>query len=127
MSTNCRFAVDEKGYVIDTVNVANSGKVYPLQRDLEGDKHLRESILLWRLCELTDKLIINLRPMQESWGREYKPRNEEADAIACAMLAAIRASQLNTFDPALSIQHQFDGKLRRQKEHTQDFTSLALF
>jgi hypothetical protein len=41
------------------------------------------------------------------------------------MLATIRASQLNTFDPALSIQHQFDGKLRREKEPTQDFTSLG--
>jgi hypothetical protein len=30
-------------------------------------------------------------------------------------------------DPSLSIQHKFDGTLRRQKKHTQDFTSLALF
>ena len=43
------------------------------------------------------------------------------------MLDTIRASHLNTFDPALSIQHKFDGKLRRQKKHTQDFTSLSLF
>jgi hypothetical protein len=43
------------------------------------------------------------------------------------MLDTIRASHLNTFDPALSVQHKFDGKLRRQKEHTQHFTSLALF
>jgi hypothetical protein len=43
------------------------------------------------------------------------------------MLSAIRASHLNTFDPALSVQHKFDGKLKRQKKHTQDFTSLALF
>ena len=27
----------------------------------------------------------------------------------------------------MSIQHKFDGKLRRQKKHTQDFTSLSLF
>jgi hypothetical protein len=126
MSTNCRFTFDEKGYVIDTVNVANSGKFYCYQRDPD-DKHLRERILMIRLHELTDKLIINLRPMQESWGREYKPWNEEADAIAWAMLYTIKASHLNTFDPALSVQHKFDGKLRRQKEHTQDFTSLALF
>src|SRR5262249_37083188 len=57
----------------------------------------------------------------------YKPYNEESFAILWAMLATIRASHLNMFDPALSIQHKFDGKLRRQKKHTQDFTSLALF
>jgi hypothetical protein len=44
-----------------------------------------------------------------------------------AMLDTIKASHLNTFDPALSVQHKFDGKLKRQKKHTQDFTSLALF
>src|SRR5262249_39379656 len=93
----------------------------------EGDKHLRESILWWRLGELTDKLIINLRPMEEFRGREYKPPNEEAGAICLAMLATISASHLNTFDPALSVQHKFNGKLRHEKEHTQDFTSLALF
>src|SRR5215467_324397 len=60
-------------------------------------------------------------------GEEYKPYNEESFAILWAMLATIRASHLNMFDPALSIQHKFDGKLRRQKKHTQDFTSLALF
>jgi hypothetical protein len=127
MSTNCRFALDEKRMIIDTVNVANSGKFYFYKGDLENDKHLRERVLQMRLRELVDKLIINLRPMQESWGREYKPQNEEADAIQWALLATIMASHLNTFDPALSVQHKFDGKLRRQKEHTQHFTSLALF
>jgi hypothetical protein len=34
---------------------------------------------------------------------------------------------LNTFDPALSIRHKFNGKLNRQYKNTQDFTSLALF
>jgi hypothetical protein len=43
------------------------------------------------------------------------------------LLETIRASHLNTFDPVLSIQHKFDGKLRCQKKHTQHFTSLALF
>jgi hypothetical protein len=44
-----------------------------------------------------------------------------------AMLDTIKASHLNTFDPALSVQHKFDGRLKRQKKHTRDFTSLALF
>ena len=28
MSINCRFALDEEHYIIDAVNVANSGKAY---------------------------------------------------------------------------------------------------
>jgi hypothetical protein len=128
MSNNCRFALDEKRNIIDTVNVANSGKVYFHQRDLEGDRHLRERILQWHLHKLTNKLIINLRPIRrDAAGHEFEPDNEESFAIYWAMFDAIRASHLNTFDPALSVQHKFDGKLRRQKEHTQDFTSLALF
>ena len=43
------------------------------------------------------------------------------------MLDTIRASHLNTFDPTMSIQHRFDGKLKRQTKDTQDFTSLSLF
>jgi hypothetical protein len=60
-------------------------------------------------------------------GEEYKPHNEESFAIWWTMLDTISSSHSNTFDPVLSIRHKFDGKLRRQKEHTQDFTSLALF
>ena len=128
MSINCRFALDERRYVIDAVNVANSGKAHCYEGDPEDDKHLRERILMIHLSKLIDKLIINLRPMQKlPSGEEYKPHNEESFAIWWAMLDTIRASHLNTFDPALSVQHKFDGKLRRQKEHTQNFTSLALF
>jgi hypothetical protein len=64
---------------------------------------------------------------RDASGHEYKPTNEESFAICWAILLTIRASHLNTFDPALSVQHKFNGKLRRQKKHTQDFTSLALF
>jgi hypothetical protein len=129
MSVNCRFTLDEQRKVIDGVNVANSGKGYCHSSIKEDDKHLRERVLMVCLGELTDKLIINLRPMQKTWsgGEEFEPSNEESDAIQCAMLYTIRASHLNTFDPALSLQHRFDGKLRRQRKHTQDFTSLALF
>ena len=128
MITNCRFALDEKRYVIDLLNPANSGKGYCHKGDPEDDKYLRERVLMVRLGEMLDKLIINLRPMQKlPSGGEYKPHNEESFAIWWAMLDTIRASQLNTFDSALSIQHKFDGKLKRQKKHTQDFTSLALF
>jgi hypothetical protein len=127
MITNCRFALDEKRYVIDLLNPANSGKCYCLEGDPEDDEHLRERILIIHLSEMIDKLILNLRPTQKlPWGEKYKPHNDSF-AIWWAMLDTIKASHLNTFDPALSIQHKFGGKLRRQKKYTQDFTSLALF
>jgi hypothetical protein len=128
MSTNCRFFLDERRHIVDAVNVANSGKCRCFEGESEDDKGLRERVLQMRLHKLTDKLIINLRPMQrDASGHEYKPTNEEADAIGTALLYTITASHLNTFDPALSVQHKFDGKLKPQKEHTQNFTSLALF
>jgi|EndMetStandDraft_3_1072993.scaffolds.fasta_scaffold159578_2 hypothetical protein len=128
MSVNCRFALDEKRYVIDAINVANSGKVYWHEDDPEDDKHLREGVLMNRLSGMTEKLIINLRPQRKSlFCEEYRPRNEESDSICMAALYAIKASHLNTFDPAMSIQHKFDGNLRCQKKGAQDFTSLALF
>jgi hypothetical protein len=128
MGVNCRFALDEKRKVIDEVNAANSGKAYCHEGDPEDDIHLRERVLIIRLHGMIDKLIINLRPRQKlPSGEEYKPYNEESHSIWMALLYTIRASHLNTFDPTMSIQHKFDGKLRRQKKHTQDFTSLSLF
>ena len=130
MSNSRRFALDEKRYVIDAVNPANSGKAAPFfEGDPEDDKHLRESVLMVRLSELVKKLIINLRPREKApWGEEeYEPRNEEADSTSTALFYTIKASHLNTFEPTMSIQHKFDGKPRRQKKHTQDFTSLSLF
>ena len=40
MSVNCRFALDEERYVIDAVNVANSGKVQCHEGAPEDDKYL---------------------------------------------------------------------------------------
>jgi hypothetical protein len=128
MSSNCRFALDEKRYVIDAVNVVNSGKGYCHEGAPEDDKYLRERVLMVRLNEMLEKLIINLRPMKKlPSGEIYKPHNEESFAIWLTLLETIRTSHLNMFDPVLSIQHKFGGKLRCQKKHTQHFTSLALF
>jgi hypothetical protein len=127
-TANCRFALDERRNVIDLVNADNSGKGYCHEGAPEDDKYLRERVLQAHLHEMLEKLIINLRPMQKlPSGEEYKPQSEETFAIWWALLDTIAASHLNTFDPALSIQHKFDGKLKSQKKHTQDFTSLALF
>jgi hypothetical protein len=128
MSSNCRFTLDERRYVIDAVNADNSRKVYYFEGAPEDDKHLRERVLWIRLAEILKKLIMNLGPTQKlPSGEEYKPHNEACSAISWALLETIAASHLNTFDPVLSIQHKFDGKLKSQKKHTQDFTSLALF
>ena len=131
MSINCRFALDEERYVIDAVNVANSGKAYHSHEcGPDDDKHLRQCILQMHLEQMIDKLIRNSRPEQNL---PFASRNGSfgmwwaSHAIFRAMLVTINASHLNTFDPALSVQHKFDGKLKRQKKHTQDFTSLALF
>ena len=128
MSINCRFALDERRSVIDAVNVANSGKTYCHQGDPEDDRHLRERVLQVCLGEILKKLIINVRPTPEYWsGERHQPFNEEI-FVWMAILDAIRASHLNTFDPALSVQHKFDRKLRRPKERThRDITSLSLF
>jgi len=120
MSMNRRFALNESRKVIDAINAANSGKGYCHEGDPEDDKHLRGRVLQVCLGEILEKLIINVRPTPGF--------NEERHAVWVAVLDAIRASHLNTFDPALSVQHKFDGKLSHQKEHAhQNITSLSLF
>jgi hypothetical protein len=135
MSGNRRFALDERRHVIDAINAANSGKGYCHEGNPEDDKYLRECVLMVCLIKMIEKLIVNLRPRQKlPSGEEYEPFNEEShsiwlasQSIGMAAFYTIRASHLNTFDSALSIQHKFEGKLRRQKKGTQGFTSLALF
>ena len=64
MSNNRRFALDEKRYVIDTVNPANSGKGYYYNGSdpeddghlREDDRHLRELVLIARLPKIVIKL-----------------------------------------------------------------------
>ena len=135
MSNNRRFAVDDKDYVIDAVNPANSGEGKYIGGDPEDDahlrqddRHLRERVLMVPLGKMLDKLIINLRPTEKClFGQEYQPFNEERHAMWVAMLDVIRASHLDTFDPKLSVQYRFDGTLKRQAKGMQDLTSLSLF
>jgi hypothetical protein len=126
MSGNCRFALDKNRNIIDAVNIANSGKAYCHVGAPEDDKYLRERLLMIRLSGMIEKLI--LRPRQKlPSGEEYEPLNEASHSMCTAACYAIEASHLNTLDPAMSIQHKFDGNLRRRKKGTQYFTSLALF
>ena len=61
MSVNCRFALDEKRYVIDAVNVANSGKAYWPAPDLD-DTQLGESSLSLELhrAQIPDRRVPSL-------------------------------------------------------------------
>jgi hypothetical protein len=123
MTIHRRFTVDENGTVIDTINPANTGKISWDPHDPEGDRYLRERILWERLCDLTDKLIVNRRPVERlPTGAEYRPR-----MIPWVIFKTILASHLNTFDPWLSVQNPFDGKPRHEKVGMNDFTSLSLF
>jgi hypothetical protein len=127
MTTSHRFSFDGEN-VIDTLNPTNSRRTRLHISDPENEVRIRESLLWTLLSGLVDKLIINLRPTQKRLdGEVYQPLNEEGDAICWALYGAIKASQLNSFNPTISIQHKFDGALKRAKKGTADFTSLSLF
>jgi hypothetical protein len=129
MTNNQRFVLNENRDVIDKLNPAGNPVGYFYGDDTPKDEvRLRESVLLRRLGKLVDDLIINLQPEEEDhWGNKYKPFNSDSHAIWWAISVAIRASHLNTLNPAESIRNRFDGKLKRQKDCLQEFTSLSLF
>jgi hypothetical protein len=85
--------------------------------------------LLWtRLADLVEGLIVNRNSLEVlPNGKTYQPYCEERHSILRALYKAIKASHLNTLDVALSLQHKFDGQLRREKKGMQDYTSLSLF
>jgi hypothetical protein len=126
MTTNQRFVLDENRAVIDTLN-PSSRKSYCHEGAPQDQAYLRERVLLVRLADLVNDLI-NLQPEETDWrGKKYKPYNNEGHSIWLAIYEAIWASQLNTLDPAMSVQNRFDGKLKRQKIGLQEFTSISLF
>lgn len=129
MSSNRRrFVINEEGDIIDTLNPANSGKGQCCADGPQDERYLREIVLQRSLRDLLSKLIINPRPMQKlPNGQEYQPCNEESEAISWPVFQTIRASHLNSCDPAMSIQNRFDGTLKRQKKGMKDSSSLSLF
>ena len=124
-----RFYLNEDNRIMDALNPANNEKAewfeeYDHQRN---EQRFRE-LLLWRhLGTLVHDLIINTNQKESHNGGEYQPVCQEANTIWCALHTTIIASHLNTLDVALSVQHKFDGKLKREKPGWQDVTSLSLF
>jgi hypothetical protein len=126
MNANQRFCLNERHDITDrldpTVEVS-----WPMGFN-EDEVSLREGVLWLRLADLVDALIINTNPLRKlPNGEEYQPQCEESQSVSSALYSMIKASQLNTIDVALSVQHRFGGKLKREKLGWQDFTSLSLF
>src|SRR6516225_7970281 len=128
MTANQRFSLTDDRHVIDRLNPSNNGKGYCHMGDPENDNHLRERLLWSCLADLVKNLIVNRNPeAMLPNGETYQPVPEERHSISWALYKAIKASHLNTLDVALSLQHKFDGQLRREKIGMQDHTSLSLF
>lgn len=127
MTTIQRFILDEERRIIDTLHPANP-RGFLLDGEPKGEIHLREKIFWSSLFDPVNDLITNLRPERAAWdGTKYKPYNKEAHGIWRVIYKAIRASQLNVLEPAVSLRNRFTGTLKRQKIGLQDFTSLSLF
>jgi hypothetical protein len=131
MSSNRRFVLNEGRCILDTLNPSNDAHYCLDQDEPEDEKYLRERVLMRRLHVPINKLIVNRRPLEKLPSGEYYqpsgPSEDGIDEIYWPILNAICASNLNTFDPGMSIQHKSTGKLNRQKIGTRDFTSLSLF
>jgi hypothetical protein len=124
MQTNHRFFFKDNDHIVDELNPIH--EAYGFQDD--DEMYLRERVLCSRLHDLVDSLILNNNPMARLLnGEEFQPHCKESRSISWSLYKAIKASHLNTFDVALSIQHRFNGELKREKIGWQDFTSLSLF
>jgi hypothetical protein len=129
MNAERRFFVDEKGYIVDTINPTNSGLARAGHEEHpQTDRQLRERLLQVRLMALLETLFFTPMPMQKlPDGTEYEPINEEASSASWPIFNVITASHLNSFDPEISTQRRFNGQLKRKKLGIGDFSSLELF
>jgi hypothetical protein len=126
MTINHRFFLREQDHIIDKLNPIH--EIPSFVEKPENEAVLRERVLWNRLFPLVDALIVNNNPMvKPPNGEEYQPYCEEAHSISWSVYKAIEASHINTVDVALSIQHRFNGELKREKVGWQDVTSLSLF
>jgi hypothetical protein len=127
MTINHRFFLKrEEHRIIDKLNPTYA--VYGFQDDPDDEMYLRERVLWKRLDHLVGALMVNNNPIARlPTGEEFQPHCEENHSISWSVYKAIKASHLNTLDVASSIQHRFNGELKREKIGWQDFTSLSLF
>jgi hypothetical protein len=127
---NIRFTVDEKqnGVIIDGLNPANSGKFHGSSVDVQDEVNLRETVLYFRLWEITDKLIKNMRPLKTHFFLgENQEENIESKSILLTLHRIISASRLNSIELGVSIKQRFDGTLKHAKIGMHTRTSLWLF
>jgi hypothetical protein len=124
--TNQRFALDSEEYVVDTTN--SNPKVHRYAVYDASEKSLREAVLIRRVSEFVDKLLVNNRPFEVlPSGERYRPSNPENFSLISMIYHAVTASHLNTRDVALSLKYKFDGTLHRPDLGWQDTTSISLF
>ena len=124
-----RFYLHEDNRIMDALNPTNNEKAEWFEEcgRQKNEQSFRDLLLWRRLGTLVHDLIINTNRKESHSGREYQPICQEAHTIWRALHRTIIASHLNTLDVALSVQHKFDGKLKREKPGWQDVTSLSLF
>ncbi len=126
--TNHRFVLDQEEYVVDTSN--SNPRVPHFAMYDTSEKSLRESVLLRRVNEFVDKLLVNNNPFEDDpfgEGEPYQLPNPENFSLTLVIYYAVKASHLNIRDLATSLKYKFDGKLRRADIGWQDTTSISLF
>lgn len=125
--TNRRFVLDSEEHVVDTSN--SNPRVSHYCRYDTSEKALRESVLIRRINEFVDKLLVNNQPVVKyPWRDEpFQEPNPENFPLTLAIFHAVKASQLNIRDIAASLQHKFDGKLCRENKGWRGTTSIGLF
>ncbi len=123
---NHRFVLDSEEYVVDTSNSNPRVSHYCVYDTSE--KALRESVLIHRLNEFVDKLLVNNNPVKQNpyGGSSYRDTCPENFSLTHIIYYAVKASHLNIRDIAASLEHKFDGKLRRENKGWQDTTSIRL-
>jgi len=126
--TNHRFELDREEYVVDT---SSSHPRVPHWAVYDtSEKSLRESLVIRRVNEFVDKLLVNNNPFEDDPFGEGEPHqlpNPENFSLTLVIYYAVKSSHLNTRDVATSIKYKFDGKLRRANIGWQDTTSISLF
>jgi hypothetical protein len=122
-----RFYVDNKRWVINRANWANSRLYRIWAGEVAWDEeHLRESVLLVRLERLLGQRHGPSAPKRDKRGRRRR-RLEKALLFLRDVLIAVGASHMSEQSAARLHHHKFNDQLRRENEHFGEFTSPALF